>query len=233
MKKSKHECDLKSCFLCKLCVKEWLPAVAANRKNFDVKKGEIIFEEGSPVTGVCFVNSGNVKVHKKWGNDKELIVRFANDGAIFGHRGMVTETYPISATALEATKVCYFDLDFFNATLKVNHELTYQMVMFLSKDLLESEKRMRNLAHMSVKGRLAQSLLSLKDQFGLNEDGTLSIELTRQDLASFAGATYETVFRILNDLIAKKLISSNGKSITLLDTEKLLELTEDSSADQL
>ena len=231
MKKSKHECDLKSCFLCKLCVKEWLPAVSANRINYDVKKGEVVFKEGEKVTGVCFVSSGNVKVHKKWGKDKELIVRFANEGAIFGHRGLIAETYPISATALEPTKVCYFDLDFFNATLKVNHELAYQMITFLSKDLLESEKRMRNLAHMSVKGRLAQSLITLRDQFGINQDGSLKIELTRQDLASFAGATYETVFRILNELTANKLIESTGKSITLLDAEKLMELTNDESSD--
>ncbi len=231
MKKSKQECDLKSCFLCKLCVKEWLPAVSVNRKNFEVKKGEIIFKEGEPVTGVCFVYSGNVKVHKKWGNDKELIVRFASEGAIFGHRGLIAETYPISATAIESTKVCYFDLDFFNTTLKVNHELAYQMIKFLSFDLLESEKRMRNLAHMSVKGRLAQSLLSLKEQFGLAEDGSLKIELSRQDLASFAGATYETVFRVLNELIANKLISSNGKSITIMDDKKLSELTTDSSSE--
>jgi CRP/FNR family transcriptional regulator len=231
MKKSKQECDLQSCFLCKLCVKEWLPAVSLSRKNFDVKKGEVIFQEGDPVTGVCFVNSGNVKVHKNWGNDKELIVRFASKGAIFGHRGLIAESYPISATALEPTKLCYFDLDFFNATLKVNHDLAYQFILFLSSDLQESEKRMRNLAHMSVKGRLAQSLLTLKEQFGLNEDGSLFIELTRQDLASFAGATYETVFRILNELSAGKLIASNGKSITILDTEKLMELTNDNGSD--
>lgn len=132
MKKAKSECDLKSCFLCRMCVKEWLPAVSANRKNFDVKKGEVIFKEGDPVTGVCFVYSGNVKVHKKWGKDKELIVRFANKGAIFGHRGLITPYYPISATALEPTTVCFFDLDFFNSTLKVNHDFTYNLLLFLS-----------------------------------------------------------------------------------------------------
>lgn len=231
MKRSKHDCDLQSCFLCKLCVKDWLPAVALNRKNFDIKKGESIFKEGDPVTGVGFVYSGNVKVHKKWGNDKELILRFANSGAIFGHRGLSTPLYPISATALEPTKICYFDLDFFISSLKVNHEFAYNLIMFLSQDLQESEKRMRNLAHMSVKGRLAQSLLSLQEQFGLTEQGAIKVELTRQDLASFAGATYETVFRILNELLANNLISTNGKTLTLLDTDKLLALTTDSSVD--
>jgi len=231
MKKSKHECDLKSCLLCRSCVKEWLPAVSANRKNFDLKKGEVIFREGDPVTGVCFVYSGNVKVHKKWGKDKELIARFANKGAIFGHRGLNTSTYPISATALAPTKVCFFDLDFFNTTLKVNHDFAYNLIMFFATDLQESEKRMRNLAHMPVKGRLAQSLLTLKDQFGVTQNGELDVELTRQDLSSFAGATYETVFRTMNELIADKLISTNGKSIIILNEKELLELTTNNFGD--
>jgi CRP-like cAMP-binding protein len=232
MKKSKEECDLQSCFLCRNCVKEWLPAIKVNRKNFDVKKGEIIFKEGEPVSGVCFVYTGKVKVHKKWGNDKELIVRFANAGAIFGHRGLIANNYPISATALEPTKVCFFDLEFFNATVKVNHGFAYQLILFLSADLQESEKRMRNLAHMSVKGRLAQSLLSLKQQFGLTEDGSINIELTRQDLSSFAGATYETVFRTMNELTSENLIVLDGKSIKIADEKKLIELTTDNSLEQ-
>lgn len=226
MKNSKHHCDLQSCMLCQLCIKEWRPAIDVHRKNFDVKKGEIIFKEGEPVTGVCFVTAGKVKVHKKWG-DKELIVRFANSGAIFGHRGLSTTHYPISATALEPTKVCFFDLEFFTSTLKVNNEFAYGLLMFFAEDLQESERRMRNLAHMSVKGRLAQSLLSLKEQFGLTEGGSINIELTRQDLSSFAGATYETVFRTMNDLTAEKLVALNGKRITILNEEKLLELTSD------
>lgn len=231
MKKSKHECDLKSCFLCQSCVKEWLPAISINRKNFDVKKGELIFKEGDPVTGVCFVYSGNVKVHKKWGNDKELILRFANNGAIFGHRGLNTDVYPISATALEPTKLCYFDLDFFNSTLKVNNDFAYNLLMFFASDLQESEKRMRNLAHMPVKGRLAHSLLTLKDQFGLTEDGAINVELTRQDISSFAGATYETVFRTINELTAEKLIELKGKNIFIVNEDRLFELTTDSPSE--
>ncbi|WP_448699291.1 Crp/Fnr family transcriptional regulator [Mucilaginibacter sp. AW1-3] len=231
MKKSKHDCDLKSCFLCRTCVKEWRPAISANRKNFDVKKGEVIFNEGDPVTGVCFVYSGKVKVHKKWGNDKELIVRFANNGAIFGHRGLNTDVYPISATALEATKICFFDLEFFNSTLKVNHDFAYNLLMFFAGDLQESEKRMRNLAHMPVKGRLAQSLLTLKDQFGTTQEGAINIELTRQDLSSFAGATYETVFRTMNELINDKLIALDGKSIIIVNENELFALTTDNTAD--
>lgn len=228
MKPSKIACDLKSCFLCKLCLKEWLPAVSNSRKNFIVKRGDVIFEEGQPVTGVYFVYSGNVKVHKKWGEDKELIIRFVKNGAILGHRGLGSSLqYPVTATALEAGMVCFFELDFFISTLKVNHELTYQLLMFYADELQESERKMRNLAHMSVKGRIGQALLSLSKQFGYTPTGFIDIELSRQDLASYIGSTYETLFRVINELIQEETIVISGKYIKIINLEKLVQLTQD------
>jgi len=84
-----------------------------------------------------------------------------------------------------------------------------------------------NLAHMPVKGRVAQALISLKNQFGTNPEGHIDVELTRQDLASYAGATYETVFRVVNELIQEKLINTNGKKISIINYDKLFLLTQD------
>jgi len=188
--------------------------------------GQVIFNEGDPVTGVYFVYEGIVKVHKKWGPEKELIIRFASNGAIFGHRGLGgNNLYPISATALEDGIICFMDIDFFESTLKVNTGFTYNLMMFLASELQESEKKMRNLAHMSVKGRVAQALISLQHQFGTKDDGSINIELSRQDLASYAGATYETVFRVLTEMLKEEIIQSAGKKIIVRDQEKLLELT--------
>jgi CRP-like cAMP-binding protein len=228
MEKNRDICDMQSCFLCKNCLPVWKPAIAAQKKNFRVKKGAVIFKEGDPVTGIYFVYSGNVKVYKKWDDEKEFIVRFAKDGAILGHRGLgKSHTYPISAAALEPSEICYMDMAFFEATLNVNADFTYRLLMFFAEELEESERRMRNLAHMPVKGRLAESLISLKDQFGLTADGTINIELMWQDMASFAGATYETIFRVINEMVKEKIISTTGKKIRILDAKKLIKLTED------
>ncbi|MDB5125542.1 MAG: Crp/Fnr family transcriptional regulator [Mucilaginibacter sp.] len=226
MKKSKNECDINSCFMCRNCLKQWQPAIAVNKKNFKVKKGEVIFEEGDEVKGVYFVYDGIVKVHKKWGSEKELIIRFASQGAIFGHRGLGgNNVYPISATALEDGIICYVDIEFFESTLKVNTDFTYNLMIFFANELQESERKMRNLAHMSVKGRVAQALISLQSQFGIKEDHSINIELSRQDLASYAGTTYETVFRVLNELLKEQVIKTSGKKIIINHHDKLLELT--------
>lgn len=227
MKKNKAICDAQTCFMCQNCIEEWRPAICANKTNFKLKKGELVFKEGDPVTGIFFVYSGNVKVYKKWDADKELILRFAKGGAILGHRGIGEDLiYPISASALEDSVVCYVDMKFFESTLKVNNQLTYQLVNFFANELRVSERRMRDLAHMPVKGRVADALLKLQNQFGVTDTGLININLSRQDLASYAGATYETVFRVINELVSENAISLTGKSIAVINQEALTALIE-------
>ena len=214
--------------MCKFCSKDWLPAIAASKQSFEIKKGHQLFKEGDEVKGIYFIYSGKIKVHKKWGREKELILRFAKKGDIVGQMGLGDETsYPISATALDSAVVCYIDMAFFNSTLNVNINFSRQLLKVLANDLQESEKRMRNLAHMPVKGRVAQALITLKNQFGVTDRGFIDLDISRQDLASFTGAAYESLFRSMNDLVAEKLIEVDGKSILLKDEDRLLSLTEE------
>ncbi|MFC0513640.1 Crp/Fnr family transcriptional regulator [Mucilaginibacter angelicae] len=228
MAKDKDKCDLGTCFLCTHCLPDWKPAIGVARQNVFVKKGQQIFKEGDPVTGIYFVYSGAIKVHKKWDNEKELILRFARKGDIVGHLGLGdTGYYPVSATAIEAGIVCYIDMPFFESTLQVNNNFVIRLMRFFANELQESEKRMRNLAHMPVKGRVAQAFISLKNKFGVNNEGFIDIELTRQDMASFTGAAYESLFRTINDFIDEQLIEVSGKNIRIKNEAVLLKLTEE------
>ncbi|MEO6977155.1 MAG: Crp/Fnr family transcriptional regulator [Mucilaginibacter sp.] len=225
IKKNSPLCDTKTCFMCQNCLEEWHPAICANKINIKLKKGEVLFREGDPVEGIYFVYSGVIKVYKQWDDDKELIIRFAENGAILGHRGIGSSLdYPIAASALEPSVVCYVSMKFFESTLKVNGELTYQLVNFFARELRKSERRMRDLAHMPVKGRVAGALIKLQKQFGTTPDGFINITLSRQDLASFAGATYETVFRVINELVHEQAIRLSGKSIAIINPDALAAL---------
>lgn len=223
MKSLKQPCNLDKCLLCRLCLKDWLPAVAANRKTFQLKKGESLFHEGDQMNGIYFVYEGLVKVHKHWGEEKELIIRFARDGQIVGHRGLGKDVYfPVSATALEKTTVCFIENSFFYSSLKVNHDLLFELMLFFATELKESEKNMRNLAHMPVKGRIAQALLTLQEKFGDNFDEAINEKISRQDLASFVGTTYETLFRSINEMQEEGSISFLDKKLKIVDQQKLL-----------
>jgi CRP-like cAMP-binding protein len=192
-----------------------------------IKKGELLFEEGKAMTGVYFVYSGIVKVHKQWGQ-KELIVRFAKKGDIVGHRGLGNDViYPVSGTALDNVSACFIPLDFFMSSLKFNFKFIKWLMLFFAEELKLSERKMRNLAHMPVKGRVAQALLLLKNKFGTRPEGHIDILLSRQDLAAYAGTTYETVFRMMTEFTDQKIVAIDGKKITVLKEDGLLGLTND------
>lgn len=212
--------------MCNNCLKDWLPAVSVNKTNFILKKWQQLFKEGDEVTGIYFMYSGVIKVHKQWDEEKDLILRFARQGDILGHLGLGdTSAYPVSATAIEPSVVCYVKMDFFESSLNVNSQFTYKLMKFFANELQESEKRMRNLAHMPVKERIAQALLSLRNQFGLTTEGYINIELTRQDISSYASVVYETFFKVTQEFIQHKLITINGKNIKLLNEDVLKQIT--------
>jgi len=226
MNKTKHSCNVQSCFMCQGCVPDWLPLVAIHKKNLHFRKGETIFKEGQPIAGIYFLYNGKVKVHKHWVQEKELIIRFAMAGDIVGHRGFGSNaTYPVSATALEPTIICFVETDFFLSTLKINPELAFKLMMFYARELEAAEHRMRNLVHMDMRGRIADSLLMLKNQFGQDENGNINIIISRQDLASFAGTSYESIFRILNELVNDKVIAVQEKYIKILNEPQLQAYT--------
>ena len=201
---------------------EWRAVTASHKKTLLFKKGKALFTEGEAVRGIYFLYSGVVKIHAPWIDGREMIIRFARGGEIAGHRGLGGgSVYPISATALEDTVACFIDNDFLELSLKANPSLTYTLMHVYATELQKAEKRLRDLNHREVKGRIAWALLDILEESGTAPDGTLALKLTRQDIAAYAGTTYETVFKFFAELTAAGVISTSGKDIRIMEPVKL------------
>lgn len=215
-------CNLDHCFLCRHCMPEWKEVTAQNRKTVSFRKGKSLFEQGEPVKGIYFIYSGAVKIHAPWGDGREMIIRWAKAGDIAGLRGLGgLSVFPISATALEDTTACFITNEFLELSLKANPSLTYTLMHFYATELQKAERRMRDLTHMEVKGRIAGALLDIAMTFGTNKEGYLGLTLTRQDIAAYAGTTYETVFKFFTQLMATNVITTAGKDIRINQPDTL------------
>lgn len=219
-------CNLSNCFLCSHCVPEWKELIEKKKKTLLFKKGQTIFKEGEGVKGIYFVYSGVVKVSRQWGAAKELILRFARTGDILGHRGLGEPIYPISATPLTETKVCFISNEFLETTLKINTGFMYQLLHEYAAELFKAEKRMSDLAHRDVKGRVALALLELVELFGLDKKNYITLPISRQDIASYAGTTYETVFKFFTELAQAKIVTTSGKNIRVNQLNSLKQFAK-------
>ena len=97
----------------------------------------------------------------------------------------------------------------------------------MSIDQCYSDERTVNLTQKHIRGRLAEALLVLKESYGLEEDeSTLSIYLSREDLASLSNMTTSNAIRTLSQFATEKLIAIDGRKIKLIDEEKLKKISK-------
>ena len=178
--------------------------------------------EGTPAHGLYFAYKGKVKVVKTGVNDREQIVRFAQDGEIIGHRGGFgsSKYYAISAQALEDTSLCYFSKEDLKNILLTIPNLTFDFMLFYADELSESETRVRKLAQMSVRERVIDTLLYMDKKFG-SSDNLLNISLSRKDYADYSGTTEEQVIRVISSLKKERLVNAEGRKLGILNKEKL------------
>ena len=216
------QCKTRNCFVQQYCSVDWVNEISQSKNQVKYKRGQYIFHEGDRVFGLYFIQQGKVKIISTGFSSKEQIVRLATEGHIVGHRGFGSETYPIGAVALEDTVACFVDnAVLYNAFMK-NPKLTYALMMFYSFELRRTEIRQRYLAQMSIREKVVDTLIYLKEIFGiLQKEKSLNVTLSRQELADISGTTSEQVTRVLTELENEKLIKKSGKKILLLNAEGL------------
>jgi CRP-like cAMP-binding protein len=223
-----NDCNNFDCFIKKHCTPECLAKIGLNRIQIEHQAKDTIFREGGYVGGMYFIQHGQVKIVANGGDNREQIVRMATDGQIFGHRGLGDDKYPVSAVALSDTVVCFIDNTTLYEAYMVNPKLTYEVLEYYSLELQKAEIRMKYLAQMNVREKITEALLFIREVFGLNPvDGTLNVNLSRQEIADMTGAMVEQVSRELGELQKENLIAKSGRSgIKLTNIYGLQELVK-------
>lgn len=190
------------------------------------KKGQIIFHEENFPTGLYCIRTGAVKLSKISANGKEQIVRLAGEGNVLGYRALIGgEAYASTAVVMEDSTICHVPRDTFFELITTDSHLSARIMRLLTSELKMAEARIVDLAHKSVKERLAETLLLLAEKFGTKEDGvTIDIRLTREDLANMIGTATESVIRLLSELQKTDLIELEGKAIKLINRKALIKL---------
>jgi CRP/FNR family transcriptional regulator, polysaccharide utilization system transcription regulator len=205
-----------------------LASLSENKFHISYKKGQMIFYEGNHPQGLYCIYAGKVKIHKLGHDGKEQILRFAKKGNIIGYRALPGEdNYHASATALEDTVICFFPKTVYQTHIISNQLLSMQILKLLSSDLKVAEQKAMNMVQRQVRERIVETLLMLKDFFGLEADNaTINTVLTRESIGNIAGTTTETTIRVLSDLHKNKIIDLVGKKIKILNNRELTHIAQ-------
>ncbi|MBF6608191.1 MAG: Crp/Fnr family transcriptional regulator [Flavobacterium sp.] len=223
-----EQCIVRELSSLKTLRKDELLKVAECKVSTTIKKGSTIFGEGESVNGVFCIKDGVCKLTKLSPSGKNHIVKLVSKGELLGQRSLISdETANLSAVALEDMEVCFIPkaeiMGFFND----NSLFSMQVMKNICGDLKDADELMVNMAQKSVKERLAFTLIYLKETFGTNADGTLKLQLSRDEIASIIGTAVESCIRLLSELNKSGIISLTGKTITITDLAQLKRIAND------
>ncbi|NVK03604.1 MAG: Crp/Fnr family transcriptional regulator [Flavobacteriia bacterium] len=189
------------------------------------RKGQIMMSEGTRTNGVFCIHSGKAKLHRLGQNGKEQIIRFAVNGDLIGYRSLLSDE-PLSATveALDDLHACYIPKHVLFQFLEKNPRFSLNILRMACHELGEAGKLITDIAQKSVRERLAEVLLMLKTQFGLNDEGAIDIALTREEIANMVGTATESVIRLISEFKGDGLIDVKGRNITVLNEPELVRI---------
>lgn len=223
-----EQCIVREFSSLKALTREELLTISDSKSSVEVKKGEILFNEGDNLNGVYCVKEGVCKLTKLNSNGKDTILKLVTKGELLGQRSMINEEASnLSAVALEDMKVCFIPKTDVMKYFSENNKFSLLITKDICNHLKDADQVLVNHTHKTVKERLAIVLLGLHEIAGIDSiTGSLNIQLSREDLANMVGTATESCIRLLSEFKKDGYIELSGKKIVIKRFDQLKNLAE-------
>ncbi len=193
-----------------------------------LKKGQFLFREGDKPRGLICVASGKVKLYKNGVGGRSQIIRMLRHQGLIGYKALFSDVpWSFSAMTIEDSAICTFEKNSFVRILKKNPDLSIKLIKVIADELGFSNSRVVSLTQKHIRGRLAESLLILRDTYGYEADGrTIRVSMSREDIAGLSNMTTSNAIRTLSNLAAEGIIEITGRRIGITDAVILERISE-------
>lgn len=192
------------------------------------RKNEIIHNEGDVPTHMMMLGSGKLRVYKEGVGNRIQIIRMLKPYDLFAFRALIAnECYNTSVSAIEPSIVYRVEKEAFLGVVRQNNIFCYRFMVEMAKDLGRSDTRVVSLTQKHIRGRLAEALVALKDNYGIDEDGaTISLYMSREDLANFSNMNTANAIRTLSQFQNEGLVALDGRRVKILNEAELIHISQ-------
>lgn len=192
------------------------------------KKNQIIYAEHEEPEYLWCLLKGKVKLFKDGIGGRQQILRLIRPVQYFGYRAyFAQEPYVSTASAMEPSALGALPMSLVEDLIDGNRRLAWFFIHELSRNLGSSDTRIVNLTQKHIRGRLAEALIVLKENYGLEDDGTtLRIYMAREDLANLSNMTTSNAIRTLTSFVDEKIIVVDGRTIKIINEPALRKISK-------
>ena len=189
------------------------------------KKKQVVYSEGNHPSKLYYILKGKVRTFKTHGDGKELVLDLYTTGDFLGHTALLQgTTYKETAEAIEESELAIIPKEEFDTLINNNKEVAHKFIRLLAKNLQDRETQLLGMAYNSLRKKVAEALMTLQKKYKNVNGEAVTIDISRENLASLAGTATESLIRTLSDFKSEKLIDINAGKITILNEKKLENL---------
>lgn len=202
---------------------EQLDRMATQTRQVRAERGEILFHRGDPVSGFHAIVYGQVKLAFVSAGGDEKVVEILGSGQSFGEAVMfMRRPHVVTAQALADSLLLYVDREAVFDEIKHDPDFAARMIAGLSRRLHQLVGDLEAYSMRSGTERVIGYLLSTGAE-GVPDQGACAVTLptTKGVVASRLNLTQEHFSRILHDLITAGLIKVQGRTVHIVDVERL------------
>lgn len=204
-----------------------LSDLSENSRQRSYKKKQIVYSEGDQLSHVFMIKNGHVRTYMTYKDGREIATGMLRPGEFFGYESvLLNKACADNAETLENSELKVISRDDFNSLLFKNPGISKKFIDLLSGNVREKQEQLLKLAYDSVRKRVADALVSLAEKFGEKNSDTVTIKVSRDDLAAMVGTANETISRTISDFKDEKLIEKEASLIKILSVNKLSKIKQ-------
>ncbi len=202
--------------------------IADNFTIHEFKKNQIIYAENENPEFLWCLLKGKVKKYKDGVGGRQQILRLIRPVQYFGYRAYFAgEPYVSTSAAFEPSVLGTLPMELVSELITKNNKIAWFFIHELSRNLGNSDSRIVNLTQKHIRGRLAEALIVMRDNYGYEDDNmTLKIYMSREDLANLSNMTTSNAIRTLSGFVNEHLLVVDGRSIKILNENQLRKISK-------
>jgi len=188
------------------------------------RKHEKICRQGDNVSHAIYLTEGTAKLFIEGINGHNIILYLMRPPAYIGLLSFFESIhYTYSVTAIEDSQVCMVKLEFLKELYLEDHEVLLRLNKAFGKSVALIMKKIICLNQKNIRGRIAESLLSLASFHGSN---SFRLPVTRKELGEMSAISEENTVRLLTELKNEGIIRIQGRDVTIVDTALLSKISD-------
>lgn len=192
------------------------------------KKNQIIYAEHDRPEYLWCLLKGKAKLYKDGVGGRQQILRLMSPVQYFGYRAYLAgEPYVHTAATMEPSTLGAFPISIVKDLIDRNRDVAWFFIHELSRNLGSADTRTVNLTQKHIRGRLAEALIVLIDNYGFEEDGiTVRVYMSREDLANLSNMTTSNAIRTLTTFVNEHIIVVDGRQIKVINEPALRKISK-------